>query len=66
VKYSTDEKPGTIIINTRKRYLYLVKADGKAMRFGIGVGRQGFRWRGTEKISRKAEWPAWHSAGRDA
>jgi lipoprotein-anchoring transpeptidase ErfK/SrfK len=60
VKYSTDEKPGTIIISTRKRYLYLVKPGGKAMRFGIGVGRQGFRWSGTEKISRKAEWPAWH------
>ena len=51
---------GTVIIDTRSRYLYVVKPAGKAMRFGIGVGRQGFRWRGEEKITRKAEWPAWH------
>jgi len=60
VDYSTDEKPGTVIIDTRRKYLYFVKEGGKAMRFGIGVGRQGFRWRGVEHITRKAEWPAWH------
>ncbi|MGI9511514.1 MAG: L,D-transpeptidase [Anderseniella sp.] len=60
VSYKSSEKPGTIIINTRKRYLYVVQEGGKAKRFGIGVGRRGFRWRGEEKISRKAEWPAWH------
>lgn len=60
VSYSTSEKPGTVIINTRKKYLYVVKDGGKAKRFGIGVGRRGFRWSGEEKVSRKAEWPAWH------
>ncbi len=60
VSYSSKEKPGTIIINTRKKYLYVVQEGGKAKRFGIGVGRRGFRWRGEEKVSRKAEWPAWH------
>ncbi len=60
VDYATDEKPGTIIIDTRRKYLYFVKEGGKAMRFGIGVGRQGFRWRGVEHITRKAEWPVWH------
>jgi lipoprotein-anchoring transpeptidase ErfK/SrfK len=60
ISYSTTEKPGTIVINTRKKYLYVVKEGGKAQRFGIGVGRRGFRWSGVEKISRKAEWPAWH------
>jgi lipoprotein-anchoring transpeptidase ErfK/SrfK len=60
VSYKSSEKPGTIIINTRKRYLYVIQEGGKAKRFGIGVGRRGFRWRGEEKISRKAEWPAWH------
>ena len=60
VSYSTSEKPGTVIISTRKKYLYVVQEGGKAKRFGIGVGRRGFRWSGEEKVSRKAEWPAWH------
>lgn len=60
VPYSTSERPGTIIINTRNKYLYVVQDGGMAKRFGIGVGRQGFRWSGHEKVSRKAEWPAWH------
>jgi len=59
VSYSSQEKPGTIIINTNKRYLYLVLGDGKAKRYGIGVGRDGFRWNGTQKITRKREWPDW-------
>lgn len=59
VDYASAEKPGTIVIETRKRYLYLVLANGKALRYGIGVGRSGFTWKGSEKISRKAEWPDW-------
>ena len=59
IDYSSGEKPGTIIIETRKRYLYLVLNDGKALRYGIGVGRSGFTWKGAERISRKAEWPDW-------
>lgn len=59
VSYKTDEKPGTIIIESRQKYLFLVLGDGKAMRYGIGVGRDGFRWSGVEHITRKAEWPDW-------
>jgi len=59
VDYASAESPGTIIIETRKRYLYLVLNNGKALRYGIGVGRQGFTWKGSEHISRKAEWPDW-------
>lgn len=59
IDYSSGEAPGTIIIETRKRYLYLVLANGRALRYGIGVGRSGFTWKGVEKISRKAEWPDW-------
>ncbi len=59
VTYSTDEKPGTVIINTRRKFLYLIEGGGKALRYGIGVGRDGFKWYGTEKIARKAEWPDW-------
>ena len=59
VSFRTDEKPGTIIIRTRRKYLYLVQAGGRAIRYGVGVGRDGFRWSGVEKISRKKEWPGW-------
>jgi lipoprotein-anchoring transpeptidase ErfK/SrfK len=59
VTYSTSEKPGTIIIETRKRFLYYVLGNGKALRYGIGVGRYGFTWKGTERVTRKAEWPDW-------
>ena len=59
VNYSSDEKPGTIIINTRRHYLYLILGNGKAKRYGIGVGRSGFTWSGVERISRKREWPDW-------
>jgi lipoprotein-anchoring transpeptidase ErfK/SrfK len=55
----TGEKPGTIVIDTRSRYLYLVLADGKAQRYGVGVGREGFGWSGRVRIGRKAEWPTW-------
>jgi lipoprotein-anchoring transpeptidase ErfK/SrfK len=59
VDYRTGEAPGTIIIDTPNTHLYLVLANGKAIRYGIGVGREGFTWSGTQTISRKAEWPDW-------
>jgi lipoprotein-anchoring transpeptidase ErfK/SrfK len=59
VNYETKFKPGTIVIETSERRLYLVLEDGKALKYGIGVGRDGFRWSGQHKISRKAEWPGW-------
>jgi lipoprotein-anchoring transpeptidase ErfK/SrfK len=59
VDYSGDEKPGTIIIDTPRRFLYLVQEDGKALRYGIGVGRPGFTWAGVKHISAKREWPDW-------
>jgi len=52
-------EPGAIIIDTANTYLYLVLDDGRAMRYGIGVGRDGFAWSGSERIARKAEWPDW-------
>lgn len=51
--------PGTIVISTKEKRLYLVLNDGTALKYGIGVGKQGFAWKGTETISRKAEWPDW-------
>ncbi len=60
VDYVTKQPVGSIIIDTPATYLYLVLGDGKAMRYGIGVGRDGFTWSGTEKITRLAEWPDWH------
>jgi lipoprotein-anchoring transpeptidase ErfK/SrfK len=59
VEYPTHEKPGTIVIDTPNRFLYLVEADGKAIRYGIGVGRPGFEWAGVKTISAKKEWPDW-------
>jgi lipoprotein-anchoring transpeptidase ErfK/SrfK len=59
VNYNTREAPGTVIIDTPNTYLYLVLGNGQAMRYGIGVGREGFTWSGTQTITRKAEWPAW-------
>ncbi|QAY95398.1 L,D-transpeptidase [Methylovirgula ligni] len=59
VDYSGSERPGTIVIDTKDKFLFLVEKDGKARRYGVGVGREGFAWSGTEKISRKAEWPDW-------
>ncbi|GIL01385.1 MAG: L,D-transpeptidase [Alphaproteobacteria bacterium] len=59
VDYATAEQPGTIIVDTAARFLYLVEADGKARRYGIGVGREGFEWSGSHRITRKAEWPGW-------
>ena len=60
VTYSTKEPAGTIIIDTPNTYLYLVLGGGQAIRYGIGVGREGFTWAGTERISKMSEWPDWH------
>lgn len=59
VSYETDFKVGTIVVETGERRLYLVLPDGKAMKYGIGVGRDGFTWSGRHRITRKAEWPGW-------
>lgn len=59
VPYSTSERSGTIVVDTRAHYLYLVLGDGKALRYGIGVARSGFEWSGTHRVTRKAEWPGW-------
>jgi lipoprotein-anchoring transpeptidase ErfK/SrfK len=59
VAYSGREPPGTVVIDTRRRYLFLVLAGGLARRYGVGVGRPGFAWAGTYAIARKAEWPGW-------
>jgi lipoprotein-anchoring transpeptidase ErfK/SrfK len=60
VDYYSKEPAGTIIVDTPNTYLYLVLGQGKALRYGIGVGREGFTWSGAEKVSRKAEWPDWN------
>jgi lipoprotein-anchoring transpeptidase ErfK/SrfK len=59
VSYESEHKAGTIIIDTNNRFLYLVMGDGKARRYGVGVGKPGFEWAGAHKITRKAEWPSW-------
>jgi lipoprotein-anchoring transpeptidase ErfK/SrfK len=59
VDYHGPEKPGTVIINTPERLLYLVEPDGKAIRYGIGVGRPGFTWAGVKTVTMKKEWPDW-------
>src|ERR1700724_4120346 len=59
VAYPTQEAPGTIVIDTPHTYLYYVLGGGRAIRYAIGVGREGFTWSGVQKISRKAEWPDW-------
>jgi lipoprotein-anchoring transpeptidase ErfK/SrfK len=60
VDYRTKEPAGTLIVDTQNTYLYVVLGNGKAVRYGIGVGREGFTWAGAEKVSRMAEWPDWH------
>ena len=59
VFYRTNEPAGTIIVDTADRYLYLIQGNNRALRYGIGVGREGFQWQGLLSISRKAEWPDW-------
>lgn len=59
VFFRSNEPPGTIIVHTEERFLYVVQGNGQAIRYGIGVGREGFTWQGLLKVSRKAEWPDW-------
>lgn len=59
VSFKRKLKPGTILIKTRERRLYYVLPGGKAIKYGVGVGRRGFTWRGRRRITRKAEWPGW-------
>ena len=59
VAYSGKEAPGTIVIDTPNKFLYLIEPDGRAMRYGVGVGRPGFTWAGVHTISAKKEWPDW-------
>jgi lipoprotein-anchoring transpeptidase ErfK/SrfK len=59
VFYRSLQPPGTIIVDTHERHLYLIESPTRAMRYGIGVGRDGFTWQGMLSISRKAEWPDW-------
>lgn len=59
VNYDGPEKPGTIVIDTPRKFLFLVQGNGKAVRYGIGVGRPGFTWSGVKHISMKREWPDW-------
>jgi lipoprotein-anchoring transpeptidase ErfK/SrfK len=59
VYFRSNEPPGTIVVQTSERYLYLVQGNDRALRYGIGVGREGFQWQGLLKIARKAEWPDW-------
>jgi lipoprotein-anchoring transpeptidase ErfK/SrfK len=61
VSYPSDEPAGTIIVDTGAKFLYYVQGDGTAVRYGIGVGREGFAWQGTAHIGRKQEWPDWHA-----
>ncbi|MEQ8374970.1 MAG: L,D-transpeptidase [Roseibium aggregatum] len=59
VDYRTTEMVGTLVVDTPNYYLYLVQENGKAMRYGVGLGRAGFEWSGRARIARKAEWPTW-------
>jgi lipoprotein-anchoring transpeptidase ErfK/SrfK len=60
VPYQTNEAPGTVVIDTPNTFLYLVLGQGRALRYGIGVGREGFTWAGVKTVDKKAEWPDWH------
>jgi lipoprotein-anchoring transpeptidase ErfK/SrfK len=60
VAFDTSEAPGTVVIDTGNTALYFVLGQGRAIRYGVGVGREGFTWSGVQTISRKAEWPDWH------
>ena len=60
VSYQTREAPGTVIVDTPNTYLYYVLGNGQAIRYGIGVGRDGFTWAGVKNVAKKAEWPDWY------
>ena len=59
IAYDGAHKPGTIVVRTGERRLYYILPDGRALAYGIGVGREGFTWKGTHRVTRKAEWPGW-------
>lgn len=59
VFFRSNELPGTVVVHTSERFLYVVQGNNRALRYGIGVGREGFQWSGLVKVSRKAEWPDW-------
>jgi len=59
VDYQTNQPPGTVVVDPAHHFLYLVQGDGKALRYGVGVGRAGMEWSGTAKVSYKREWPRW-------
>lgn len=59
VSYSSDHKAGTVVVNTKERFLYLVQGNGKAIRYGIAVGAEGMAWRGTATVAQKRHWPRW-------
>jgi lipoprotein-anchoring transpeptidase ErfK/SrfK len=59
VYFRSSEPPGTLVIHTSERFAYLVQGNNRALRYGIGVGREGFQWSGLVRVSRKAEWPDW-------
>ena len=59
VSYPTSERSGTLVVDSHAHFLYFVLGDGRALRYGIGVARDGFEWSGTHRVSRKAEWPSW-------
>jgi lipoprotein-anchoring transpeptidase ErfK/SrfK len=59
VEYPTKEQPGTLVIDTNNRFLYYVQGGGRAIRYGVGVGRPGFEWAGVKTVSEKKEWPDW-------
>lgn len=59
VQYQTNERSGTLVVDTRAHFLYFVLGDGRALRYGIGVAKSGFEWSGTHQVTRKAEWPGW-------
>lgn len=60
VNYASNQAPGTIVIDTGNTQLYYILGNNRAIRYGVGVGREGFTWAGTETVTRKAEWPDWH------
>ncbi|MBN9036093.1 MAG: L,D-transpeptidase [Rhizobiales bacterium] len=59
VDYDGPQKPGSIVVDTAQKFLYLVESGGKARRYGVGVGKEGFMWKGTEKVVNKRQWPEW-------
>lgn len=59
VFFRSGEPPSTVVIHTSERFLYVVMGNNRALRYGIGVGREGFQWAGLQKVTRKAEWPDW-------